>query len=175
MRGWLIASAVVCGACAGQSNNVEDPVEGIASAQQETVMRRTIDKEWPLTVGKGTLACRSGAVLFRANGVTYALNDAAKAQGFASIDSIRGNQPSPPPSNPLKGRTQNERMQIFAEYAKCGGVTDCPLLVGARFRLTPAELRLIFDEGTERSWPPLERKRADLQPLIDRGLKLCGA
>ena len=64
-------------------------------------------------------------------------------------------------------------MAVFADYVACPATTDCALFVGARHRLTATELRQILEEGNERVWPPLERKKASLQPLIDRGLKLC--
>ena len=141
--------------------------------QQQTIVRAAVEKSWPLTVGRGTLGCQSGAVVFRFNGVSYAVNDAARAQGFVSIDGIRGVRPSLPPTHPLSRMTQQERMGVFAELANCAPVSDCTLIVSARHRITQAELRLIRDEGNERSWPPLERGKADLKPLVDRGLKLC--
>ena len=66
--------------------------------QQQTIVRAAVEKSWPLTVGRGTLGCQSGAVVFRFNGVSYAVNDAARAQGFVSIDGIRGVRPSLPPA-----------------------------------------------------------------------------
>lgn len=180
MRRGLVLAAVLFGACGPSSDEhvVEDPIEGIPLAQQETIVRRTIAKDWPLTVGKGTLGCRAGAVVFRAGGTTYGVNDAARAQGFASIDPIRAPEPSPPPSNPLKGRTQDERSQIFLELSKCSARTpqtagDCTRALGARYRLTDWDLRQISTEGEERSWAPRQRRPANLQPLVDRGLMFC--
>jgi hypothetical protein len=174
---WVLAVSVACAGCGEsvnrQADEIQDPIPDVPLSQQLTIMRRAVDQEWPLTVGKGTLGCDSGAVVFRAGGTTYAVNDTARARGFAPIGPIHAPAPSPPPTNPLKSRTQGERMQIFAELHKCGAVTDCALFVGAKFRLTPAELRLVGSEGNERSWPPLEQQKANLQPLIDRGMKLC--
>jgi hypothetical protein len=174
----ILAVALLCCACGGQ-RDLSDPIDGFPASQQETIARRTIDKDWPLTVGRGTLGCLSDAVVFRANGVNYAVNDAARAMGFASIDPIRGSRPSPPPSNPLGRIVQDERMKVFAELSACGSLTplesqnDCTRRLGARYRLNDAELRQIAAEGTERFWPPLQRPKADLQLLTDRGAKLC--
>jgi len=115
----LIAVAMSCPGCSAQPKAVPDPIEGFPVDQQQTIVRAAVEKSWPLTVGRGTLGCQSGAVVFRFNGVS------------------------------------------------------CTLIVSARHRITQAELRLIRDEGNERSWPPLERGKADLKPLVDRGLKLC--
>lgn len=173
MRTRIVATLLACGACGGAAEVPTDPIEGFPAAQQQTIMRATVDKDWPLTVGRGTLGCQSGAVVLRFNGVSYAVNDAARAQGFASIDGIRGDRPSPPPTHPLSRITQEKRMEVFADLARCAASTDCTNMVGARHRLTSSDLRLILDEGNERLWPPLERSKADLKPLVDRGLKLC--
>ena len=163
----------ICWACGGQPKAVPDPIEAFPVDQQQTIVRAAVEKSWPLTVGRGTLGCHSGAVVFRFNGVSYAVNDAARAQGFASIDGIRGARPSPPPTHPLSRITQEKRMEVFADLARCAASNDCTNMVGARHRLTSSDLRLILDEGNERLWPPLERGKADLKPLVDRGLKLC--
>ena len=168
----------ICSACSGQSNQVSDPIQGFPAAQQQTITRGGVDKNWPLTVGRGTLGCLSGAVVFRFNGASYAVNDAARAQGFASIEPLLEVQPSRGPSNPLGRLTQDVRMQIFAESAACearGGSEqhECIRGIRARHRLSEADLKQIMDEGRERSWAPLRREKADLKPLVDRGLKLC--
>lgn len=168
----------ICWACSGQPNPVPDPIQGFPAAQQQTIIRGGVEKDWPLTVGRGTLGCRSGAVVFRFNSASYAVNDAARAQGFASIEPLLGVQPSRGPSNPLGRLKQDERMQIFVESSACQAPagseqSECILGVRARHRISEADLKQITAEGNERSWPPLRRGKADLQPLVDRGLKLC--
>jgi hypothetical protein len=52
-----------------------------ALAASTPVSRETMRDEWPLTLGSGVLGCERGAVTFSANGVTYAINGTAMAQG----------------------------------------------------------------------------------------------
>jgi len=44
--------------------------------------------KWPFTVSSGRLECKGQAVIFHANGQSYAVNGVAKQRGYASIDSI---------------------------------------------------------------------------------------
>jgi hypothetical protein len=131
---------------------------------------------WPLSIGVGTLGCVGNAVVFRANGVSYALNEAAASRGFAAVAPIRQTQGSGPPANPLRRLTQDNRMRIFSAFAACEGANaaDCQRRVRIANALSEAEMTQIDAEGKERFWPPLEPKRIDLQPLIDAGVKLCG-
>lgn len=173
LSGAGLCASFVCWACSSQPPAGSDPIQGFPPAQQVTITRAAVEKDWPLTVGKGTLGCQAGAVVFRANGVSYAVNDAAGAQGFASIE-----PPSPAPSNPLGRLKPEERMRIFAESAACEDPnrpepTTCIAGLRSRHRLSESDLDQIAAEGKERSWPPLRREKADLQAFEQRGLKLC--
>jgi hypothetical protein len=53
----------------------------LALAASTPVSRETMKDEWPLTLGSGVLGCERGAVTFRANGITYAINGTAMTQG----------------------------------------------------------------------------------------------
>jgi hypothetical protein len=74
-------------------------------------------------------------------------------------------------------------MRIFADAVACDrrfagdsvNVGMCKATVRRASHLTDSDLAQIEAEGTERTWPPLERKPVSLQPLIDTGLRLCEA
>jgi hypothetical protein len=162
------------GACSDRPRAIVDPIADVPPAQQRAITRNDLKWQWPLTVGTGTLGCEAGAVVFRAAGATYAVNDAARARGFRSIEPIHLVQGQGLPTNPLKGLSQDRRMQVFQESAACGK-TDrgCKAQVRARHRLSDADLAQIDAVGVERLWPPLPPQRKDLGPLTDAGLKLC--
>jgi hypothetical protein len=153
---------------------VADPIEGISPARQETVTRARFGFEWPLSPGKGTLACADGGViLFRAGGVTYVVQ--GRRPGAADITPIRMNEPSALPSHPVKRLTQDVRMEAFAALTRCtaGQADACTAVVRDRFGLTAEEARLIEAEGRERRWPPLARGLMPLDPLVQAGRALC--
>ncbi len=163
-------------ACAGSParDHVADPIAGIAENQQRAVGRNDFPRRWPFTVGTGTLGCVDGALVFRASGVTYALNDAAASRGFASAEPIRLTQHLPP-SNPLTRLTQERRTQIFSQSSACAGSGRCRQRVRDAHALSDAELAQVEAEGQERRWPPLTPNRITLAPVIDAGMKLCGS
>jgi len=166
----LLTSLAACGG----APPITDPIPGIPPAQQRVIARYELDWQWPLTVGVGTLGCDSGAVVFRTGGSSYAVNDAARARGFASIEPIHLTQAQGLPSNPLKGVNQDRRMQIFRESTACSDAdARCRQQVRARYGLSEADLKQVDFEGVERLWPPLASKRKDLGRLVDAGLKLC--
>jgi hypothetical protein len=152
-------------------------VPGIDPSRQRTVSRRQFEFRWPLSVGVGTLACDDGGnILFRTQGVTYGLS--GRPAAAADITSLRVPESSPPPSNPLKRLTQNERMEAFEESMRCitadsNDDEGCHRVTAARFRLTPEEWKQIEAEGRERSWPPLTRAPMSLEPLLSAGRALC--
>jgi hypothetical protein len=154
------------------SDAIQDPIPDIPAAQQRTTTRSEFDWRWPFSVGVGTLGCEGGAVVFRHRGASYALNEAAAKRGYGSPQSITMLESSRPPTNPLSRLTQEDRMRIFADAAKCG-VEPCRSRLRTARGLTEAELQQIEGEGCERMWPPLVRKPRDLAPLVEAGLKLC--
>src|SRR5688572_25242683 len=78
------------GACSDSGpQTVQDPIVEIPTDQQRTITRSDLPGQWPFTVGRGTLGCKAQAVMFRTDGRTYALNDAATVSGFASVEPIR--------------------------------------------------------------------------------------
>jgi hypothetical protein len=172
----FLTSVAVCGAC---NSRFAEPIPEIPANRQRTVNRTGFGWRWPLTVGTGTLGCTSGAVVFRAGGVNYALNDAARSRGFASIDALRRLASSGPPSDPLKRLPQHRREEIFREAARCeesidgDAVAACRQRARATNQLSEPELKQIDVEGDERLWPPRARQPMGLDPLIDAGLKLC--
>jgi hypothetical protein len=167
-------------ACESRSQAVSDPISGIPANQQRRIAKRDIGWEWPLTVTVGTLGCGGGAVVFANGGAAYALNDAARAKGFASIRPLQLSV-HPKPTNPLSRITQDTRMQIFARVATCappgaGDARDaCRQAVREKHGLSEEELKQIEAEGNERHWLPHAPQLRSVAPLIDAGLKLCPA
>jgi hypothetical protein len=172
----LLTYVVACAAC---DSRFAEPIPEIPANQQRTVNRSSLSWQWPFTVGAGTLGCTSGAVVFRAGGVDYALNDVARSRGFASIDPVRRLASAGPPSDPLKRLPQNRRQEIFREAARCedsidgDAVAACKQRLRATNQLSDSELKQIEVEGDERLWPPRARQPVSLDPLVDAGLKLC--
>lgn len=170
------------GACGdGSSRAVDDPIVEVPSDQQRTITRSDLSGPWPFTVGSGTLGCKSEAVMFRTDGRTYAINDAATVAGFAPVEPIRVVQSQGWPSNPLRSLPQDVRMNIFEESMRCermyaaisNSSDPCKRRLRETHSLTEAQLSQIEAEGRERLWPPLESERVSLGPLIEAGLKLC--
>jgi hypothetical protein len=162
--------------CGPKERTIADPVPGVALSRQRTVSRAQFGFRWPLTVGVGTLACDDrGTILFRTRGITYGLS--GRPAGSADIASIGVVEPSPPPSNPLKRITQNERMEAFEAMMRCVSLNSiderCRNATLARFRLSRDEWRQIEVEGRERHWPPLARELMSLDPLLSAGRALC--
>lgn len=177
-RPWGLILLVLSTACGeGRSQRISDPIPDVPANQQRRVARVEFGWKWPLRVGVGTLGCISDAVVLRAGGVTYALNEAATSRGFASLDPIWATQSSGP-RDPLKRLTQDQRMRIFAEASACekANPTDpggCKQRILETHRLSEQELKQIEAEGRERSWPPLPPMRRSVAPLVDAGLTLC--
>jgi hypothetical protein len=177
-RPWGLILLVLSTACDGsRSQRVADPIPDVPANQQRTIARAEIGWKWPLSVGVGTLGCISDAVVFRAAGVTYALNEAATSRGFAPLDPIWAT-PSSGPRDPLKRLTQDQRMRIFAEASACEKAKPadqghCQQRILETQGLSEQELKQIEAEGRERTWPPLSPMRRSVAPLVDAGLTLC--
>ena len=177
-RPWGLILLVLSAACGeSRSQRIADPIPDVPANQQRTIARAEIGWKWPLSVGVGTLGCISDAVVFRAGGVTYALNEAATSRGFAPLDPIWATQSSGP-RDPLKRLTQDQRMRIFAEASACekANPTDpgrCQQRIMETHRLSEQELKQIEAEGRERTWPPLSPMRRSVALLVDAGLTLC--
>src|SRR5262249_29729759 len=150
------ALTLLMAACGPSSRAVSDPIAGVPAGQQRAISRFDFQDDWPFVPGAGTLACQDGAVAFRAGGSTYALNDRARARGYASIEPLRVTQ-SAAPSNPLRRLRQDERTHIFAELASCqtAGAPPCRQRVADRHGLAADEVQQIDVEGNERRWLPL--------------------
>ena len=175
-RPWGLILLVLSTACGeSRSQRIADPIPDVPANQQRTIARAEIGWKWPLSVGVGTLGCISDAVVFRARGVTYALNEAATSRGFAPLDPIWATQSSGP-RDPLKRLTQDQRMRLFAETSGCekANSTDrCKQRILETHGLSEQELKQIDAEGRERTWPPLSPMRRSVAPLVDAGLTLC--
>lgn len=162
------------GACR-RTPGTGDSIAGIPETQQRNVSRHEFAFRWPFVAGTGTLGCMSGAVVFRANGVTYALNDAAEAQGFAPLTLARVTV-DPGPRHPLARLKQDERTQIFSALEACGEhASACRQRLRNRYQLSSEELAQIEAEGVERHWPPLPPEYRSVAPLVQAGLQLCSA
>lgn len=177
-RTWVIVLLAFFGGCEGRPQSIRDPIPDIPANQQRTVARNEFRWQWPFAVGVGTLGCTSGAVVFRTGNVTYALNDAAKAKGFASVKPTQVTVDAGP-RNPLARVKQETRMQIFAQAAACNATgsdhspTACRQGLRGTHGLSDDELKQIEAEGTERRWRPLQPEYRSLAPLVEAGLKLC--
>ena len=170
---WL--PSVLLTACHGRDPRVEDRIADIPVNQQMAISRRELTDKWPFIPAAGALGCLSDAVVFRAGGVTYALNDAARSRGYAPVDPIVLTTPGPP-SHPLARIKQDERMQVFAAADACrvhAQPAVCRQELARAHALTLEELAQIEVEGQERSWPPLSRHPRSLAPVLEPGLALC--
>jgi hypothetical protein len=162
-------------ACGGGSVRVADPISDIPAAQQRVISRGELADAWPFVQGTGTLGCVSNAVAFRAQGVTYALNDGARARGYVRVDPIIVSR-SVAPTNPLRRLRQDQRMQIFAGSEACKSRADgtgCRAELTRVQHLSDDELAQIEAEGRERSWPPLMAPKMSLDAVLRAGLALC--
>jgi hypothetical protein len=179
-----IALAIVgaTSACQRGDAPIRDPIPDMPISQQRAVARADFGWKWPFEIGSGTLGCTDTAIVFRNYGKTYALNDAARSRGFAIVDPIWRWQASGLPSDPLRKLSQDDRQKAFAQLMACEGdgsldtraQADLCKKSLARLRgLTEPELQQISVEGNELLWPPLKRKRASLDPLIEAGQQLC--
>ena len=164
------------GCSGGQGSSPSlDLIPGIPAEVQRYVSRSELGLLWPLEIGQGTIGCLSGAIVFRGQGIDYALNDAARSRGFRPIDPIWEDRTEGWPSNPLKRISQDMRKRIYAELAACqkakGTVSACRERVRVKAQLTDAEVDQIFAEGVERRWPPLKPNRKSLDPLLNVGTR----
>lgn len=162
-------------ACSGGPVRVTDPIPDVPATQQRVTSRGEFPDLWPFIPGSGTIGCVSNAVAFRAQGVTYALNDAARARGYVSVDPIVVTR-SAGPTNPLGRLRQDERMQVFAASEVCKSRADrssCRRELAGAHHLSDDELAQIDAEGRERSWPPLTAPKMSLDAVVRAGLALC--
>lgn len=173
----VVALSAGCGEARQQT--ILDPIPDVPRTQQRAIARGDFGWQWPLSVGRGTLGCVSGAVLFRSSDSTYALNDAAAAKGYPSIQPLQLTT-DPGPTRPLARIKQNTRMEIFAEAIACKkGPTDstqpnaCGERLRLRHRLSIEELNQVEAEGRERGWRPLAPHPITVAPLVEAGKKLC--
>ena len=181
-RTWILVLFVFCGGCGSRSNGVTDPIADLPLNQQRTIARSEFDWRWPLTVGQGTVGCDGGAVVFRSGNVTYSLNEAARAKGFAPVTPLQATVQSAA-QNPLPQVRQDTRMQIFAQAVGCDrtAATSPTTASACRQRLRDAhqlsddQLKQIEAEGAQRRWPPLAPEYRSLAPVLEAGLKLCTA
>jgi uncharacterized protein DUF2511 len=163
-------------ACGSGTVAPAEPVAGMPPAHQRQISRAELPDDWPFVPGTGTLACDGGAVAFRAQGVTYALNDGARARGYADVNPIVVTQ-SAAPSNPLRRIPQDDRMRIFIASSACAARPEpsvCRRDLASARQLTADELIQIDAEGRERAWPPLTPSTRSVKPVLDAGLALCG-
>ena len=170
---WVLSLGLA--ACAGGAAPTDDPIPDVPASQQRRVSRHDFVDTWPFEPGAGTLGCITGAVVFRVQGVTYALNDAARARGYASVDSIVVSE-SKALSDPLGRITQDERMQIFRTSEGCRTSVDnaaCRRRLAELHALSPAELSRVEAEGRERSWPPLSPPQKSTAPVAKAGAAMC--
>jgi hypothetical protein len=170
---------IIAYGCNGTSGQVTDPIADVPVAQQRFITRQHYGWRWPFIVGVGTLACTDGAVLFRANGVTYGLNPLGRTRGFGNPDSIRGIAAGGPPTNPLRRLNQDVRMRVFQAAESCRQAqadperTHCSAQVMGQFGLSPAELSQVEAEGRERRWPPLSAELMSVDAVLHDGAALC--
>ena len=76
---------------------------GCGSTHGRKVSEQDLGARWPLTVSAGHVDCESGALLFRYEGTSYALNMIALGKGHQGIEPIWKNAAgSPRNHNPLK-------------------------------------------------------------------------
>lgn len=168
--------AIGCSSC---SSRITDPVPDIPLSQQRVITRVEQGWTWPFDPGVGTLACSRGAILFRAGGVIYGLNAAARNKGGADPEPIRLVDHSAQPSDPVRRLTQETRMRIFQDTESCGPDTggseraSCEARVADESHISPSELARIEVEGHERAWPPLRPPFIAMDAVLSAGAALC--
>jgi hypothetical protein len=174
-RARLILLLALCGTCRG----VPDPAHGIPLDQQRVVTQADFGSDWPFEPATGTLACIAGAVVFRTQGVDYALNEAARSRGYAPPGALVRMQRSRPPTNPLPGVRQDQRQKVFSASMQCdraaagGDASACKQRLRDAMKLSDSDLRQIEAEGQERVWPPVPPRRQSVQPIVEAGSHLC--
>jgi hypothetical protein len=76
---------------------------GCGSTHGRKVSEQDLGPRWPLTVPRGHVDCESGALVFRYEGTSYALNMIALGKGHQGLEPIWKNAAgSPRNHNPLK-------------------------------------------------------------------------
>jgi hypothetical protein len=179
-RARLMLLLALCGTCRG-TGAVPDSAHGIPLVQQRVVTQADFGADWPFEPAAGTLACIAGAVVFRAQGVDYALNEAAKSRGYALPGPLVRMQRSRPPTNPLPGVRQDQRQKIFSASMQCDreavrtgtDASACKQRLRDAMKLSGSDLRQIEAEGQERVWPPVPPRRQSVQPIVEAGSHLC--
>ena len=174
----LIPIAIMCGGCG-------------AAPGERAITRAEFGEAWPLTVDGGVIACVDGSsVVFRADGVTYAINGTARGQAAArgdrEIEPIQRLQPVAAVTARADRLSEADRQAIFAEVVQCqrngahytgaaavGWAEVCRTHFARPSKLAGDELSLIMTEGASIGWPPLKPVRAGIRPIFDVGLKLC--
>ena len=173
----IVAGAVACAASCSGAASVLDPVSGIPAAQQRAATQQQFGQQWPFKAETATLACVDGAAVARVEGTDYALNDAAKARGYAAApDSLIRPRPPKWPSNPVQTIRQEQRQAMFVEVTHCRAElypAGCLTGLTKKYQVTDAQLQQIDVEGHERMWAPLPPEPQSLEPLADTALKLC--
>jgi hypothetical protein len=92
-RPWLLLALCLFSSCA-------------ESGRQVT--RQELGNRWPLIVESGHVDCVSGALVFRHDGTTYALNGTALSKGYPGIDPIWKDEARALNHRPLKGTLLRE-------------------------------------------------------------------
>jgi hypothetical protein len=148
------------------------------------ITQEDLGSSWPFTVNSGTLYCeRQGDhIVFESSGVHYAINGsargAARTNGYVAVDPILRQLPHDTVRTRVDRVPEPRRRDVFAEAVRCDGSSTfgavaCRSNILKNVDITDQELTLIIEEGIALAWPPIAPKRADLQPIMTRGLALC--
>lgn len=101
--GLMVLLAVILAACGGASpasdaggsasapgtpNSAPAEQDEASATNAQPVSAADFGDKWPLTVDSGVLRCEEQAVVFRYEGVDYAVNGTAKSRGYPPIDPI---------------------------------------------------------------------------------------
>jgi hypothetical protein len=152
---------------------------------QEFITREQLGGQWPFTVPSGTLYCekQGNHIVFESGGTQYAINGSAKgaaaANGYVAVDPILRQLPPEPVKVRVDRLPEPRRKDVFTEAARCDGASafgnvECRANILENVGITDVELRQILEEGIAMAWPPMPPRRVDMQPIITRGLALCG-
>jgi len=171
----LTSCALLCAAACGSRQTIADAIPGLPVNHQRTVSRAEFGFRWPLSVGVGVLGCDPPqTILFRTQGTTYELS--GDPHRGSDIAPLRLDEPSGPPSNPIRRLKQDDRMRAFALGSGCAAhPSDTPCIDNTlqRLGLSRDDWMLIDAEGKERRWPPLTRDLMSLESLLAAGRDLC--
>ncbi|GMV20200.1 MAG: hypothetical protein AMXMBFR57_01490 [Acidimicrobiia bacterium] len=172
--------------------------------QPNEVRAEDYGDRWPLTIDSAILSCqvnggRPLATIKTLEGAEHALNGAAKSTNrFRPVEPIWKFAQTKTPDAVADNVPEATRKTLFAAMVGCEDDADrraeaetsdirkqvdrsraladqCKAQLRRANKLSEADQELISAEGVLQAWPPLQRTRVNIGPLLDAALALCKA